>query len=75
MFGLRGAQLALLVKHLTLDFGSGRDLRVLGSSPTLGSTLSEESVYFENSLSLSPLLFLLLVFSLSLSLSLSLSSK
>jgi len=32
-----------LVKRLALDFGSGHDLRVLGSGPVLGSVLSEES--------------------------------
>ena len=32
-----------LVKHPTLDFSSGRDLRVVGSSPTLGSMLNGES--------------------------------
>jgi len=31
------------VKHLTLDLGSGHDLRVLVSSPTSGSVLSGES--------------------------------
>ena len=31
------------VKHLTLDFGSGHDLRVMGSSPTSGSLLNAES--------------------------------
>jgi len=29
-----------LVKHLTLDFGSGHDLRVVRSSPALGSVLA-----------------------------------
>ena len=29
-------------KHLTLDFGSGHDLRVVRSSPMLGSTLNME---------------------------------
>ena len=33
-----------LVKRLTFDFSSGHDLRVLGSSPMLGSPLSGESV-------------------------------
>ena len=28
------------LSHLTLDFSSGHDLRVLGSSPMLGSVLS-----------------------------------
>ena len=31
------------VKHLTLDFSSGRDLKVVGSSPGSGSMLSAES--------------------------------
>ena len=31
------------VKHPTLGFGSGHDLRVLGWSPMLGSLLSGES--------------------------------
>ena len=39
----RGARVALLVKGPTLGFSSGRDLRVLGWSPTLGSALSRES--------------------------------
>ena len=34
------AWMAQLVEHLTLDFGSGHDPRVMGSSPTLGSVLS-----------------------------------
>lgn len=34
---------ARLEKCLTLDFGSGRDLRVVRLSPVLGSTISEES--------------------------------
>ena len=36
-------RVAQLVKHLTLDVGSGHDLRVAGLSPTLGSPLSRES--------------------------------
>ena len=35
--------MAQSVKCPTLDFGSGHDLRVLGSSPTLGSMLGMES--------------------------------
>lgn len=31
--------MAQSVKHLALDFGSGHDLRVVGSSPVTGSTL------------------------------------
>jgi len=30
---------AHLVERLTLDLGSGIDLRIVGSGPTLGSTL------------------------------------
>ena len=40
---LRGAWVAQLVEHLTLDFGSGHDLRVMGSSPVLGSVLSVQT--------------------------------
>lgn len=35
-----GTWVAQLVKHLTLDFGSGHDLRVVGSRPVSGSLLS-----------------------------------
>ena len=35
--------MAQSLKHLTLDFGSGHDLKVLELSPTLGSALSGES--------------------------------
>ena len=38
-----GAQVAQLAKHSTLGFGSGCDLRVVGSSPASGSMLSTES--------------------------------
>ena len=38
-----GVWMAHSVKHSTLGFGSGCDLRVLGLSPTLGSALSRES--------------------------------
>ena len=34
-----GASVAQLVKRLTLDFGSGHDLRVVRLSPTSGSAL------------------------------------
>ena len=37
-----GAWVALSVKDLTLDFGSGHDPRVVGSSPAMGSVLSVE---------------------------------
>ena len=38
----RGAWLAQLVKHLSLDLSSGLDLRVMSLSPALGSTLGLE---------------------------------
>jgi len=41
----RDTWVALSVKHQTLDFSSGHDLRVLGSSPASGSMLSGESVW------------------------------
>ena len=78
----RGAWVAQLVEYVTLDFGSGYDPRVVGCSPTVGSTLSMEPT--ENSLSVSLSLSLSLSVSLSLylspnhsflSLSLSLSIK
>ena len=37
------AWLAQSVKQLTLDIGSGHDLRVVKLNPKLGSTLSRES--------------------------------
>jgi len=40
---LRGPWVAQLVKHRTLDVGSGYDLRVVRSSPLWGSVLSMES--------------------------------
>ena len=40
---LRGAWLVQLVEHPALDFSSGHDPRVVGWSPTLGSTVSMES--------------------------------
>ena len=39
-FFTRGAWVAQLVKHLTLDLSSGLDLRVVSSSPVLGYALS-----------------------------------
>lgn len=39
---LRSAWVAQLVKHPTLDFGSGHDLRVLRLSPVSGSALNGE---------------------------------
>jgi len=38
----RGAWVVQLVKHPTLGFSSGDDLRVMRSSPASGSTLSME---------------------------------
>ena len=38
----RGAWVDQLIEHLTLDFGSDHDLRVVGSSPSSGSALSME---------------------------------
>lgn len=35
--------MAQSVKHAIANFGSGHDLRVVRSSPTMGSTLSVES--------------------------------
>ena len=40
---LVGAWVAQLVEHLTLDFGSGHDLRVMRLSPGSGFTLGMES--------------------------------
>ena len=37
--------MAQLVERLTLDFGSGQDLRVVRSSPMSGSALSGESAW------------------------------
>ena len=48
-----GVGWAQSVKCLTLDFGSGRDLTVVGSSPTLGSALTVWSLLGVYSLSLS----------------------
>ena len=48
----RGTWVVLWVKLPTLNFGSGHDLRVVGSSPTSGSGLSGESAW--DSLSPSP---------------------
>ena len=44
-WGKGGGRMAQLVKHLTLDFGSGHDLRVVSVSPMLDCTLSVEAVY------------------------------
>ena len=37
--------MAQLIKRQTLDFGLGRELRVMGSGPALGSALSGESAW------------------------------
>ena len=51
----RGAWVALLVKHLTLDFGSRHDLTVTRSSPTMGSARQHRvCLGFSLSRSLSP---------------------
>jgi len=39
----KGHVVVQLVKHPTLDLSSGLDLRVVSSSPALGSTLSMET--------------------------------
>ena len=59
-----GAWVAQSVKHLTLDLSSGHDLRVVRSSPGLGSVLSMEPAY--DSLPLSAPLPLMHALSLSL---------
>lgn len=38
-----GVWVAQCNRHLTPDFGLGHDLRLLGSSPVMGSALSGES--------------------------------
>ena len=48
-----GPWVAQLVEQLTLDFGSGHDPRVMGSSPMLDSALSMEPARDILSLSLS----------------------
>ena len=42
----RGIWVAQLVEHLTLDFGSGYNLRVLGFSLASGSALSSSDIFF-----------------------------
>ena len=42
-FRTQGHLVAQSVKHLTLDFSSGHDLRAVRLSPVSGSTLSRES--------------------------------
>lgn len=37
-----GSWMAQMVKYVTLDFGSGYDLRVVSTSPTLGSMPSKD---------------------------------
>lgn len=64
----RGTWMAESVKHLTLGFGSGHELRVMRSNPTLDAMLTAEFV--SDSLSPVPLLLplhaLFFFFSLSL---------
>ena len=49
---LKGALVAQSVEHLTLDFDSGHDRRVMGWSPKLGSALSMETAWDSFSLPL-----------------------
>ena len=49
-----GTWVAHLVKHLTLDFGSGRDVRAVRSSPWSGPVLTMESAWDSLFLSLCP---------------------
>ena len=49
-----GVWVAQLVKCSAFDFGSGHESRVSGSSPTLVSVLSAESLWDPFSLSLCP---------------------
>ena len=49
----RGAWVAQSVERQTLDFGSGHDPRVVGSSPMLGSSLNMDPAWDSPSLSLS----------------------
>ena len=44
--------MAQSVEHWTLDFGSGHDLRVMGSSPVSGTVLSVASAWGSVSLPL-----------------------
>ena len=48
--------MAQAVKHPTLDFGSGHDLRVMRSNTALGSVLSMETAWDSPPLPLSPTL-------------------
>ena len=63
--------MAQSVEHPTLDFGSGHDPRVVGSSPKLGSMLSMKPAWNSPSFSAPPPLLLSLSLPLSLSLALS----
>ena len=60
-----GTWVAQSVEHPTLDFDSGHDPRVMGSSPALGPVLSMEPAWDSLSLSLCPLPPLVLTLSLS----------
>ena len=51
---LRDAWVAQLVECLAIDFGSGHDPRVVGSSPVLGSALNVEPAWDSLSLFLCP---------------------
>ena len=52
-----GTWVAHSIKHLALDFGSGHDLRVMGLSTALGSTLGMESAWDSLSSSSTPTFF------------------
>ena len=56
MIGYWGVWVAQSLEHLTLDFGSGHDLRVVRWSPMSGSVLCEEPA--SESLSVPPHLLL-----------------
>ena len=62
-----------MVGHLALDYGSGNDLMVMGSSPTLGSVLGMEPAwdFLSPSPSASPQHACVCTYTLSLSLFLS----
>ena len=62
----QGAWVAQSVECLTLDFGSGHDPRVLGSSPVSGSLLGAEPTWDSSSPSVPPIRAHVLVRALSL---------
>ena len=43
-----GTRVAQLVKRLVSDLSLGLDLRIMGSSPTLGSMLGMEAAFLKN---------------------------